>query len=117
MKIKKHGKEFKSKVKAKTEEFKCEDCGCEFTAKEDEYYRDEGGAESSGGYYGTTAITISYTRKDYLVCSCPECHKIVKKIEERETAHSIYCGSSVTPCGTTTVTNKLDVPSTLTVEA
>ena len=98
MKIKKHGKFSKTEV-VNTEKFKCDNCNCEFTALEDEYYVDEGGADS-----WATSSTITYTInsnvKDYLVCSCPECHKIVKKIRERKSSYS-YTYNCVDPKITT----------------
>lgn len=81
MKIRKHGTEYdKTLKKDNSEKFECSNCGCEFTAKQDEYYVDYGGMDSnvSGTYY--TYCTIY--KRDYLICSCPECHKIVKKIRE-----------------------------------
>ena len=86
MKIKKHGKLFDKEIPIHTEKFKCDSCGCEFTCKDDEYYTDYCGADwhCGSGCITTTTYTISSTSKDYLVCSCPECHKIVKKIRERK---------------------------------
>jgi predicted HNH restriction endonuclease len=81
--ITKHGE--KHAKESKKVYFKCDFCKCEFTAEEDEYYRDYGGAESLASAL-SGSITISYKTKDYLVCSCPECHKIVKFLDERETS-------------------------------
>ena len=86
MKIKKHGKLFNKEQPIHTEKFKCDSCGCEFTCKDDEYYTHIGGADWNCGSESitTTTYTISSTVRDYLVCSCPECHKIVKKVHERQ---------------------------------
>lgn len=86
MKIKKHGKMFNKEEPIHTERFKCDSCGCEFTCKDDEYYTDVGGADwhCGSGSITTTTYTISTTIRDYLVCSCPECHKIIKKVRERK---------------------------------
>lgn len=105
MKIKKHGSKYE--IKPNTESFECENCGCEFIAKEDEYYRDFGGAEASSDYYTARSITISYTVKDYLVCSCPECHKIIMKVVERKV-------NSYQPITTWTTTLKNDTNTTVT---
>lgn len=105
MKIKKHGSKYETKPNV--ESFECENCGCEFTVKEGEYYRDYSGAENSSDYYTVRSITISYTTKDYLVCSCPECHKIVKKIVERKV-------NSYQPLTTWTTTLKNDTNTTVT---
>lgn len=84
MKITKHGT-VHDKKDSKKETFKCGNCGCEFSAKEDEYYVDlgAGGDNSSFTNITITASMFHTVVKDYLVCSCPECHKIVKKIRER----------------------------------
>lgn len=92
MKITKHGIKHEQAV----ETFKCESCGCEFSAKKDEYYIDYDGA-SYTSFVNT--CSISYTTKDYLVCSCPECHKIVKKIRERD---NYIKSSSITVADTLT---------------
>lgn len=83
MKIEKHGKVY-YKESEKTEKFKCDNCGCEFTAKEDEYYIDYNGANYTP-INTISTYTISLIAKDIYVCSCPECSKIVKKIHERKT--------------------------------
>lgn len=101
MRIKKHGKMFNKEEPIHTEKFKCDSCGCEFTCKDDEYYIHVGGADwyyGSGNITLTTTYTIGSTIKDYLVCSCPECHKIVKKIRERQRDTLWY---STNPCTTT----------------
>ena len=72
MKITKHGKSTKKQVKY--ESFKCDKCGCEFEVKEDEYYIDS-------SYIGGIGLSISNLYEKTYVCSCPECHKIVKKTE------------------------------------
>lgn len=101
MKIRKHGKKY-TKEQIKTEAFECKNCDCEFTCKEDEYYVDIGGADSN--YCGSSlTYTISTVIKDYLVCSCPECHKIVKKIRERK---NVYYTSLT---GTSTTANYSDM--------
>ena len=96
MKINKHGKIFNKEETTTKEKFTCENCECEFTAKDDEYYVDFGGADSSGWTVGSSiTYTISTVTKDYLVCSCPECHKICKKIRERKT-ENYYTNSNIT---------------------
>lgn len=50
--------------------------------KEDEYYIDYGGKDAEAEK-SLTSITISTYINDYFVCSCPECHKIVKKVSSR----------------------------------
>lgn len=84
MKIKEHGKNYGKKNDIQKESFECETCGCKFEAKKDEYYEDLYGAETLNGTY-ISSCTIRTTVKDYLVCSCPECHKIVKKVRYRNT--------------------------------
>ena len=81
MKIKKHGKLFKgSTEKDKYEQFKCENCGCEFSVEKDEYYRDYGtNLSTSDSITGTICNYIS-SPTDTFVCSCPECYKICKKL-------------------------------------
>lgn len=75
MKIEKHGELFKGSTKKdKYEQFKCENCGCEFSVKEDEYYRDSGTNNLI-----TTSTYTTWSPFDTLVCSCPECYKICKK--------------------------------------
>jgi hypothetical protein len=96
MKIINHGNTYKSDKDLEFERFKCEKCKCEFNALEDEYYRDYEGAETSNGEswtYTTITINVPKTVKDYLVCSCPECHKIIKKVKERR----IQCQYSEPP--------------------
>ena len=102
MNIFKHGKN--TPLELKTEEFECEQCGCQFTADYDEYYISKGsfitGSSSSSTYYTyTTNVTDTY------ICSCPECHKIVIKTKQRTIANpNITLTSSVTdvpdPCKT-----------------
>ena len=107
MKIKKHGKTYEKEPKDKTEEFTCENCGCEFTAKEDEYYVDLGGADQPSITCTNTVSTswmLNYMVNDYLVCSCPECHKIVKKKRKREQkvdCPTVTYDNGVVPCGCT----------------
>ena len=116
MKIKKHGD--KIEKKSKPVSFKCDNCGCEFSAKEDEYYRDFGGAEKSGSIW-SGSISVSYTIKDYLVCSCPECYKIVKVEDERENTsfQSItVSGSSLSCNDPANITTKTNVPYTLSAD-
>lgn len=89
MKIKKHGKMFEKEPPIPVEKFVCNSCDCEFTCKNNEYYVDFGGANSSCSPFSISTTTTYYytyrpTIKDYLICSCPECHKIVKKIRERK---------------------------------
>lgn len=77
MRIKKHGNTYKETgPKEHYEKFICDNCGCVFTAKDNEYYRDVGGERRN-------TITITYsicTPKDILACSCPECHKMIQKM-------------------------------------
>lgn len=101
MKIKKHGKLFKgSTEKDKYEQFKCENCGCEFSVKEDEYYRVD----------SLTTITItsnySYSPTDTLVCSCPECYKICKKYDYKAVTYDTTLNS--TSSSATTPLNMLN---------
>ena len=114
MRIKKHGKMYEKEPPVKVEKFKCENCNCEFTCTDDEYYVDFGGANwnSSDGVYIT--YTICSTIKDYLVCSCPECHKIVKKIRERDNQNCFTTSSSSTWTygNHTTPTNNPDITVT-----
>ena len=74
--ITKHGKT----AEHESVEFICSKCGCVFSATFDEYYIDKGSAFSS---LTTTNYVYRSTVTDYLVCSCPECHKIVVNKEER----------------------------------
>lgn len=78
MNIIKHGEQ--SSEKMQTEEFKCGQCGCEFTADYDEYYIERG-----YNYMTSAALTYTYNAiiTDSYVCSCPECHKIVVKTKQR----------------------------------
>lgn len=118
MRIKKHGKMYEKEPPVKVEKFKCENCDCEFTCTDDEYYADLGGADlnSDSGIYLT--YVIRSTIKDYLVCSCPECHKIVKKIRERQndcfttSASTWTCNDHTTPLnnpGITITCNSCDL--------
>lgn len=78
MVITKHGENAKENLM--TEKFKCEQCGCEFSADYDEYYVSRGSSITSSSsltYVYTTTVTDTY------VCSCPECHKIVIKTEDQ----------------------------------
>lgn len=79
MNIKKHG--CNPKEEQQTEEFKCEQCGCEFAAGYDEYYVERGSAWS-GNYSGFSYTYSSYVTDKY-ICSCPECNKIVIKEKQR----------------------------------
>lgn len=105
MKIRKHGSEYdKTLKKDNSEKFDCDNCGCEFTAKQDEYYVDCGGAD-----YGTyTNINLNYTIssviRDYYVCSCPECHKIVKKVHERKSSYT-YATATATSTSSDSLIN------------
>ena len=61
------------------EEFKCEQCGCEFTANDEEYYVDK-----ANDYDGISVVgSYSATVTDMYVCSCPECHLIIRKGKQR----------------------------------
>ena len=96
MKIRKHGNQYTKEKPERTESFKCDNCDCEFSVKEDEYYTDYGGADNNSWTIGTSCTyTISAVIKDYLVCSCPECHKICKKITERK--NNLITTSSTSP--------------------
>ena len=100
MKIHKHGDTYNKEDSEPKEKFKCEKCGCEFTAKTDEYYVDFGAGDASGITSLSTTITFSTVVKDYIVCSCPECHKIVKKIRTRKIGDP--SSPSITYCTSTT---------------
>ena len=103
MKVKKHGNKIKE---TKTESFECKSCGCEFEAKEDEFYIDKRGAEPCYEKKDVCTISISTVEKDYFVCSCPECHKIVLKIHEREKENFIplnVVGNSITSYDSATI--------------
>ena len=100
MKIKEHGKNYGKKNDIQKESFECEACGCKFEAKKDEYYEDLYGAETLSGTSGISC-TISSTAKDYLVCSCPECHKIIKKARYRKVFSTYNSGDSWTVLGST----------------
>lgn len=67
------------KIDLKQEDFKCEQCGCEFTADYDEYYVDKGTC------FTTTSITYAYKASvtDIYVTCCPQCNKIVTKTKDR----------------------------------
>lgn len=108
MKIKKHGKMFNKEEPIHTEKFKCNNCNCEFTCKDDEYYVHLGGADWTCGSGGitTTTYTISSTINDILVCSCPECYKIVKKIRTRN--NNWYTTTTTTPLSTFTTDKFID---------
>ena len=102
MKIKKHGSYYQKEEVIKAERFECKKCGCVFTAKDDEYYTDWG--TSSTSYTGSLTYTWTSTITDWLVCSCPECHKIVKKSRKRELTTTPY--TTTTPF-TVTCNNSL----------
>lgn len=93
MNIKKHGN--LSKEEAKTEEFKCEQCGCEFDADYDEYYVEKGSCL-------TTASSLTYvynaTVSDTYITVCPECHKVVTKTKQRTVSNitTTYSGTAST---------------------
>ena len=104
MHIKKHGKKYKESENHK-ETFKCDKCGCEFTAELDEYYVDSNSGfvcpdnptiTLTSNYYDSVTPThtdntkisgtdnsswykYTWSSQDTYVCSCPECHKIVTK--------------------------------------
>ena len=86
MKIVKRGKT-NSKPKIEFEQFECDLCGCKFNAEEDEYYVDKAPP------YDINTISLSYSWSsivnDMLVCSCPECHKIVKKTRQRTVSNPV----------------------------
>lgn len=89
MYINKHGKTYKD-VEKISEQFECEYCGCEFTARKvDEIYEDFNAATSN------ISVSLGPEReeKDYLVCSCPECHRIVKKIRTRKVPNYVFTPS------------------------
>lgn len=62
------------------ENFKCDQCGCEFAADYDEYYVEKGSCITTSA---STTYVYSATVADIYVCSCPECHKIVTKHKQR----------------------------------
>ena len=112
MRIKKHGRCYQKEEPIKTERFECKECGCEFTAKDDEYYVDCG---SNSYWNGISSITYSYstTITDWLVCSCPECHKIVKKSRTRETNITApYTYTAVTSNSTSACKSKEEIDGT-----
>ena len=78
MNINKHG--VIKKEDLNTEEFKCEQCGCEFTADYDEYYIEKGTCFTTSS---VLTHTYSSTVTDTYICSCPECHKVVAKTKTR----------------------------------
>lgn len=92
MNISKHGNSTKEELN--TENFKCKQCGCEFSANYDEYYVEKGSCLTS-----SSSLTYVYTAKvtDTYVCSCPECHKIVtmgkQRIIENPCITSSYIGT------------------------
>ena len=94
MNIKKHG--CNQKEEQQTEEFKCEQCGCEFSAGYDEYYVERGSTWS--GNYSVLSYTYSSYVTDKYICSCPECNKIVIKEKQRmvETPSISVTGLSLT---------------------
>lgn len=124
MKIKKHGKMFEKEPPIPVEKFVCNSCGCEFTCKNDEYYVDFGGANSSCSPFSisTTSTYYAYrtTIKDYLICSCPECHKIVKKIRERKSdgitvpSYNINLNSKISGTNSATTATRKDTYDTYT---
>ena len=78
MNVIKHGEQAPAELM--TENFKCDQCGCEFSSDYDEYYVEKGSCfttSSSLVYIYTATVTDTY------VCSCPECHKIVTKTKQR----------------------------------
>lgn len=87
MKIIKHGKNYPEKKKEQFEEFKCNNCGCEFKVKEDEYYTDE------RNNYSNISLTYHCYMYKTLVCSCPECHKICKKDVEKNNYYTSLTGT------------------------
>ena len=107
MKIRKHGNQYVRVKPDPTESFKCDNCGCEFSVKEDEYYIDYGGADYKIGDWVTATYTISTIIKDNLVCSCPECHKICKKIRERKN-DNITLNPVTYTYGTAVPSNKIE---------
>lgn len=104
MKITKHGDKYKKEPNL--EEFKCKNCGCEFSAKDDEYYTDTSPFITDQGI--SLNYTISCSHEDWLVCSCPECHKIVKKSKYRNRSYTPW---TVT-CTNTNTTNTLKTEPT-----
>lgn len=107
MNVIKHGE--KTPLELKTEEFKCEQCGCQFTTDYDEYYISKGSfitsLGSSSTYYTYMTLGIGINVTDTYICSCPECHKIVTKTKQRTVTNpDITLNSSVTdvpdPCKT-----------------
>lgn len=78
MNVTKHGKDKEEKVIA--ESFICENCGCEFTAKENEFYVEHRPYSING--LSATYFTCGYATDKY-ICSCPECHKIIVKEKQK----------------------------------
>ena len=95
MKITFHGKHQEEK---ETESFKCPVCGCRFECEKDEYYVDNN--------YFKNGITISTCTTKRLVCSCPECHKIVEK---EKTDPNYYAIPTVNLSSTANSVTKLDI--------
>ena len=77
MNISKHGNRYSNQG---MEQFLCGFCGCEFDVYDDEYYVDLCGADIINTNPLTTGNCMCH---DYIVCSCPECHKIIKKTRDR----------------------------------
>ena len=84
------------------ERFKCNNCNCEFECNTDEYYIDYCGAETPKEIIAVP-IDSNISVQDYYVCSCPECHKIVKKVHTRIIRSSYMSATplcdSLTYCG------------------
>lgn len=111
MKIQKHGKKYKQESNIET--FKCDNCGCEFTVKQDEYYTDKNINSGTAGITQTVSYyTISSKITDRLICSCPECHKIVSKITERD--NICWSAPDITLNCNTTSANALDTTTQVT---
>lgn len=95
MNIIKHGNSAKDVLN--TEEFRCEQCGCEFSADYDEYYVEKGSClttSSSMSYVYSAVVT------DIYICCCPECRKVVTKTKNRTVENpTITCGTQTSdPC-------------------
>ena len=78
MNIIKHGNSAKDVLN--TEEFRCEQCGCEFSADYDEYYVEKGSCfttSSSMSYVYSAVVTDIYIcccPRENLIALCAGCH-------------------------------------------
>ncbi len=79
--------------------FTCPNCGCKFSAADDEYYRDTTWNQSQSLTYTFTNIF-----KVLYHANCPECHKMCSVSRESESAfYTVTCG------GKTITTDRIDI--------